>query len=1236
MMAHNHSAITTRQNSSGGKKYTGCFSRFLTQLDNTQYGLEESEIASLDPHQMMLLHCTRECIKSAGFAVDLKKNHSADWGVFAGVSPSSNQAANCISRAFNLTGPTIAINSERNSLSALSVACLHLKLKQCSAAIVCGARAILSPSDLPTSSDTTFPPGEGCAAILLMSVGLARKFNRRILAVVKGTASNCDNPSSQRSQTGLLKHAFQEAGLTTKDISFVEADLRGTKQEGTAHLDSIQNAFLPEEEEEGGSGASTAVGCVKVNIGDLGAASGVAGLLRTVMALEHARLPGSARQDVPKPTTSHSKVETFPKEATDLSSQGKPLAGVMTSFGITGCNEAAVIQEYSILPHMAGVSSWLILGADHMIGDRFWLLSEAARKSSCYAEIFGSLKTQFPLIQNALVHFNQTFQLACDKYRFKPHQKIAANFNVAVLKLYYGIFTQLSASGMNISVLGGTNATNEVVALLFAGSIDLSTAIFFMCCKSLQRGRESVQNQHSEQFSQDPVGKPTLLGRSNHKSTTHLGTSQKHSPALHQNKFNQSDVAPAQRPSRDPFPFQKTVRLHKRSQSGQQHGQQLEKKFSQSDDALVQKLTHQDQQSTQKLSRSDEDLVQNLTYPGQVPKKKLSSSEEELVQELTYPGQRPELKLSHSEEDLVQKLTYPGQQKVSQSDEVLVQKLTHQGQEHVQKPSHTDQDAVRKPTLQHQNPSLQKTVRVLPFPGHDSQSGDSAQKQVHSPPKLKQQLLTKKLSYPKVEKVSQDVQTPTLSGRDSSVKTSQQSEDTTRKPPYSLPELKHKQPHSAKHSDPKPEQDSAQKDRNVSKKHAHQGEDSVQQHVQQKLKQPHSTKHSGPAEKKQAHQGEDSEHKPVHRKHSEGQDPSKKQTKGKDLQKSGHHGEDSVHKPAKPDKDPGKRAKNSEHKPTLPDQDPGKKHSPLKSTQPGEDSKQDRNSVQKQALTGKGKDPVQKHGHGEDSVQKSSQPGRDPGKKHTNPSEGHQHGRNPGKQANPDEGHIPARKVKKDGDVGTKQHTNPSHSSQDLTKEPAHTGQQEDLVREDLDDLCEKMTQSSKQSSKGSGTTLSKGLLVNPSMLAKLMAKPKIPVFSCIKKKILSPDTFTNKAALTQYAMDLVAEIGKPSDPRIYLDFLVGKGDREPLLYITSEEDIAAAKESVFAISFRDLQDTNSSRYLRETYLNLRKFSDRVKVKKDTPLVRNGITSNGLYERYPFRRIVEGVDKPKKFSQAKK
>lgn len=490
--------------------YTGLFSNSM-EVFARKFGIEVSSGLPLDPHEAMLLQSTRDCLENGGFHPSLDQHDAADWGVFVGLpSNVTGTVASHIARFFNFTGPTMDVHTACPSLSALDVAYLNLKLNRCTAAIVSGARIILDPNKL-YNTEGAFKQGEGCGTILLMSVGKARVFNRRILAIVKGTYSSDDGViTNQLSQTKLLQQAISKAGLSRKEVVYVEADTKGSKLGGVMEMDSIQQAFKLKDKD----GTHLVVGSTKTNIGDLGVASGIVGLIKTVMVLDRAQAPGNPHWDItPEPTDPNQKLIAFPKEMCDLPSprQGKLMSAAVNSFGDAGANKVAVLQQYGTLPHMIGVSCWLVLGADHLVGDKSWLVHEVIKTSShcMHSEIFVLLKKN-PIVLNALTYFNQIFDITCQKYSFNPREKKEADFKVTVLKLYYGLVAQLSSIDAKIAVLGSTNVMNEISALLFAGSIDLSAAIRLMSYKHDPVEEKKPKKDSSEVSKKEPREKSKL------------------------------------------------------------------------------------------------------------------------------------------------------------------------------------------------------------------------------------------------------------------------------------------------------------------------------------------------------------------------------------------------------------------------------------------------------------------------------------------------------------------------------------------------------------------------------------------------------------------------------------------------------------------------------------------------------------------------------------------------------
>ena len=167
----------------------------------------------------------------------------------------------------------------------------------------------------------------------------------RILAVVRGTASNQDGRSSGLtvphgpSQSQVIRDALDDAGVQPCDIDYVEA--HGT---GTALGDPIEIAAL--DEVFAGRKRALAVGSVKTNIGHLEAAAGISGLIKTVLALQHRKLPKTLHCDNLSPHIDwQQSVVEIVREETDLPEQkATHLAGI-SSFGFSGTNCHVVLSS---------------------------------------------------------------------------------------------------------------------------------------------------------------------------------------------------------------------------------------------------------------------------------------------------------------------------------------------------------------------------------------------------------------------------------------------------------------------------------------------------------------------------------------------------------------------------------------------------------------------------------------------------------------------------------------------------------------------------------------------------------------------------------------------------------------------------------------------------------------------------------------------------------------------------
>ena len=196
-----------------------------------------------------------------------------------------------------------------SSLTAIHLACQSLRCHESDTALAGGTNLLLSPATSiacsrwgmlsPDGRCKTFDAGadgyvrgEGCGVVVLKRLADAVRDGDRVLAVVRGSAVNQDGASSGLTvpngpaQQALLRQALASARLQPADIDYVEAHGTGTPLGDPIELESLSQVFS----DRGGS-APLVLGSVKTNLGHLEAAAGVAGFIKTVLAVHHGYIP---------------------------------------------------------------------------------------------------------------------------------------------------------------------------------------------------------------------------------------------------------------------------------------------------------------------------------------------------------------------------------------------------------------------------------------------------------------------------------------------------------------------------------------------------------------------------------------------------------------------------------------------------------------------------------------------------------------------------------------------------------------------------------------------------------------------------------------------------------------------------------------------------------------------------------------------------------------------------------
>ncbi len=361
---------------------------FLVDIDHFDasfFAISPREATRMDPQQRLLLEVAWQALEHGGqHPVDLRGKAA---GVFIGISSSDysrrqysdpelidayagtgnahSVAANRLSYALDLRGPSMAIDTAcSSSLVATHLAMNSLLNGESDVALAGGVNLLLEPDLTITFSQArmmaadgrckTFDAradgyvrGEGCGILVLKRLSDAERDGDNILALLHGSAVNQDGRSNGLTapngpaQQAVIRRALNAAGAQAKDISYIEAHGTGTPLGDPIEVQSLQGVLDGE-----GDAPPVSLGSVKTNVGHLEAAAGVAGLIKTILALQHERIPSHLHY--------HEINPHIDLEGSRLRISGDPipwtrgdrqrLAGV-SSFGFGGTNAHIIVGE---------------------------------------------------------------------------------------------------------------------------------------------------------------------------------------------------------------------------------------------------------------------------------------------------------------------------------------------------------------------------------------------------------------------------------------------------------------------------------------------------------------------------------------------------------------------------------------------------------------------------------------------------------------------------------------------------------------------------------------------------------------------------------------------------------------------------------------------------------------------------------------------------------------------------
>ena len=354
----------------------------IDKFDASFFKIPLKEAELINPTQRLFLEISYEAFEDAGYGG--KQIYNSKTGVYVGIDHSiefdyekyygqndiltiigsySSLLANRISYQFNFRGPAMVIDSACSSgLVAVHQACQGLINQECDMALAGGVNLLFyrkktalsgveSESGVVRAFDKDADGtvwGEGVGAILLKPISKAIEDGDHIYAVLKGSAVNSDGTSNgitapnAEAQTELLMKAWNKANIEPATIGYIETHGTGTILGDPIEIKGINDAFRNYTQKR----QFCAISSVKNNIGHTCGASGIASLIKTILALVHKKIPANINFEHPN------KYINFLESAVYINDKFKswhfehyPRRAGVSAFGLSGTNCHVVVEE---------------------------------------------------------------------------------------------------------------------------------------------------------------------------------------------------------------------------------------------------------------------------------------------------------------------------------------------------------------------------------------------------------------------------------------------------------------------------------------------------------------------------------------------------------------------------------------------------------------------------------------------------------------------------------------------------------------------------------------------------------------------------------------------------------------------------------------------------------------------------------------------------------------------------
>ncbi len=379
------------------------------KFDPLFFGISPREAKIMDPQQRVFLEESWKTMENAGYSMEgldrqrigvfvgagagdylqlLQKHKGAGRkSAFTGNSPAI--LASRISYYMNFTGPALALDTAcSSSLVAIDRACQSLLSGESTMALAGGVCLMTTPLGHIWTSQTGMPSkegrcktfddsadgivsGEGVGVLLLKKREEAEKDGDRIYAVIKASGVNQDGRTngitapSMRSQAELQQRIYTDYAIDPGTITYVEAHGTGTKLGDPIEMEALTHSFGKYTDKK----QYCAIGSVKTNIGHTAMASGVAGVIKTILMMQHRKYVPNLHFDTlneqidleNSPFYISTQLKDWNRPAEDI-----PRRAAVSSFGFGGTNAHMVLEEYTPEPKPTaayGIPALILLSA---------------------------------------------------------------------------------------------------------------------------------------------------------------------------------------------------------------------------------------------------------------------------------------------------------------------------------------------------------------------------------------------------------------------------------------------------------------------------------------------------------------------------------------------------------------------------------------------------------------------------------------------------------------------------------------------------------------------------------------------------------------------------------------------------------------------------------------------------------------------------------------------------------